>query len=362
MPSRHLLVVHGGAGTMSKAGSTPEQRAAYKDTLRRALHAGHGVLSSGGEAMDAVVASVTVLENCPLFNAGKGAVFNTDGKNELEASISLSKPPAGHPDIAIGRRGIGATLLKHIKNPCHLVRALYLNPSLAPHSFVSAPVAETLGEVLGIETVDEDYFWTEKRWKEHRRGLGLPEEVPSAHEKRLVAEGPGDLGRMEELPKGTVGAVALDLNGCVASCTSTGGRTNKLPGRIGDTPIMGAGSWAEQWTVSEGLWSSLVRKITGKCSDTYAMGLSGTGDGDYFIRQSTGATIAHLVRYARMSLKDACVVAMQSLKRDGGDGGVIALDSKGNYAMPMNCEGMYRGVIGEDGVPKVAIFSDEELE
>ncbi|KAI4526824.1 N-terminal nucleophile aminohydrolase [Schizophyllum commune Loenen D] len=359
MPPRYLLVVHGGAGTMTKAGSTPEQRAAYKSTLRRALQAGHEVLSAGGEAMDAVVASVSVLEDCPLFNAGKGAVFNTDGKNELEASITLSKPPAAHSDIPIGRRGIGATLLTHIKNPCQLVRALYLNPSLAPHTFLSAPVAETLGEVLGIETVDEDYFWTEKRWKEHRRGLGLPEDVPPSQKKKLEAE--GDLAPLEELPKGTVGAVALDINGCIASCTSTGGRTNKLPGRIGDTPIMGAGFWAEQWQAGGGFWTSFVRKITGKSASTYAMGLSGTGDGDYFIRQSSGATISHLVRYAGLSLKDACVKAMQSLRRDGGDGGVIALDSEGNWAMPMNCEGMYRGVIEEDGIPKVAIFADEEL-
>lgn len=360
MQKRYLLVIHGGAGTMSKAGSTPEQRTAYRQTLRRALHAGHEVLSSGGEAMDAVVASVTVLENCPLFNAGRGAVFNTDGKNELEASITVSKPPTAYPTIPISRRGIGATLLKHVKNPSQLVRALYVHPSLAPHTFVSAPVAETLGDALGIEIVGEDYFWTEKRWREHRRGLGLPENVPPAQEKRMEAE--GELGAMEELPKGTVGAVALDMNGCIASCTSTGGRTNKLPGRIGDTPIMGAGYWAEQWQVKGGVWTSLMRRFTAKEKSTYAMGLSGTGDGDYFIRQSTGATISHLVRYAGLSLKAACEKAMKDLRRDGGDGGVIALDSEGNYAMPMNCPGMYRGVIGQDGIAKVAIFADDELE
>lgn len=168
---------------------------------------------------------------------------------------------------------------------------------------MSAPAAETLGEVLGIETVDEDYFWTEKRWKEHRRGLGLPEDVPPSKKKRLEAE--GDLAPLEELPKGTVGAVALDINGCIASCTSTGGRTNKLPGRIGDTPIMGAGFWAEQWQAGGGFWTSFVRKITGKSASTYAMGLSGTGDGDVSARSSRGAqeltylAVLHSSKYRR---------------------------------------------------------------
>lgn len=188
----------------------------------------------------------------------------------------LSKPPASHPGIPPTRHGIGATLLSHARNPSRLVRSLYLSPSFAPHALVSGSTAETIGKEQGETLVDPSYFWTEHRWREHRRGLGLPEE-PLPHFPGK-GEPQNDIPSLDQLSKGTVGAVALDNCGCIAVLTSTGGRTNKLVGRIGDTPMMGAGFWAEEWKST-----SLMRKILDKIKkrDTRrSVGISGTGDGD----------------------------------------------------------------------------------
>jgi beta-aspartyl-peptidase (threonine type) len=216
-----------------------------------------------------------------LFNAGKGAVFNVDGKvcrqmvpfdvarlltrlhvkNELEASIMVSRPPSSHPEISPTRRGFGLTLLTRVRNPAKLARALYLSPAKGPHAFLSGANAEAIAESLGETLVDPSYFFTEHRWREHRRGLGLPEEsFPLPKNDRDV------YNALDCYPTGTVGAVALDVRGNIAAVTSTGGKTNKLVGRIGDTPIFGAGFWAEEWT---------------EVGDSpYALGISGTGDGD----------------------------------------------------------------------------------
>ncbi|KAI0321185.1 asparaginase [Amylostereum chailletii] len=348
--SDYVLVVHGGAGTMSREGSTPEQQAQYKAALTRALYAGYAILAEGGEAMNASVAAVSSLEDCPLFNAGKGAVFNVGGKNELEASIALSAPPASHPDIDPSRRGSSMTLLTHTRNPSHLARALYLAPdSQVPHPMMSGAAAEEFAKSFGIELVDSEYFFTEKRWREHRRGLGLPEDIPAGHKVEETAP------LLDLLPKGTVGAVALDVHGRIAACTSTGGRTNKLVGRIGDTPIMGSGFWAEQWTV-RGFLRRTWRKVKGT-SRTEAMGVSGTGDGD-----NTASTIARRMQYLHEPLHVAAKWAVEDLRKAGGDGGVIGVDRAGHVAMELNCPGMYRGVIRQDGIPKTAIFADDELE
>ncbi|KAI0717697.1 asparaginase [Cerioporus squamosus] len=361
-PGKFTLVIHGGAGTMDKSRSTPELRKQYKAALSRALRAGHAVLSAGGEAMDAAVAAVSSLEDCPLFNAGRGAVFNVAGKNELETSLMLSRPPSTHPSIPPSRRGVGITLLGHARNPSQLARALYLSPHSAPHTMFSGVAAESLGTPLGVELVDESYFFTENRWREHRRGLGLPEE-PLPYPTKPGHPGEDDLQvrvPLDQLPTGTVGAVALDVRGCIASVTSTGGRTNKLVGRVGDTPIMGAGFWAEEWKV-KGWVRRVLRHLQGK-SKKVAVGVSGTGDGDYFIRLATGSTIGRRMKYLHEPLSVAAKTCVEELRRDGGIGGVIALDNAGNVAMPMNCSGMYRGVIDENGVPKTAIFDDDELD
>ncbi|KAJ6593729.1 asparaginase [Mycena capillaripes] len=359
--ANYVLVCHGGAGTMSRASSTPEQRAAYRTVLRAALEAGYKILGEGGEAMDAVTAAVSTMEDCPLFNSGKGAVFNTAGKNELEASLMLSKPPASHPAISPSRRGVGMTLLTHVRNPSTLARALYLAPDFLPHAFISGATAESLAESLGVELVDESYFYTKTRWVEHRRGLGLPDEPFPYPDPDALDDEKAGFPLLDLQPTGTVGAVALDIRGCIASLTSTGGRTNKLVGRVGDTPHMGSGFWAEEWPAAAGWVQKAWGKIWGLPA-SHAVGVSGTGDGDYFIRCATAATIAHRVKYLGESLDKAAEYAVEELRHHGGIGGVIALDNAGHVAMPLNCPGMYRGVIRKDGVPLTAIFDDDVLD
>jgi len=351
--AKPVLVIHGGAGVLDKDKIPPPLREQYRERLTAALLAGNKVLRDGGDALNAVVAAVTVMEDSPLFNAGKGAVFNKAGKNELEASLMLSKPPSTHPDIPPSRRGISATLLTHIRNPSQLVRALYLSPRDAPHPFLSGREVERIAsEDLDISLVDPSYFFTEKRWREHRRGLGLPEEpLPNGESSESL---PDDFD-IESLPKGTVGAVALDSSGCIAVLTSTGGKTNKLVGRIGDTPHMGAGFWASEWTPKR-WWSRIW-----KGNHSRAVGISGTGDGDYYIRENTAATVAHLMEYKGYSLHRAAKMAIHNLSKTPGKGGLIGLDNNGRVALQMNSTGMFRGVIRVDGKPLTAIFSDDVL-
>ncbi|KAF7782461.1 hypothetical protein Agabi119p4_1837 [Agaricus bisporus var. burnettii] len=355
---KYVLVIHGGAGIITRESSTPEQRANYREALNKSLKAGYEILSNGGEALDAVAAAVTVMEDCPLFNAGKGAVFNIAGNNELEASVMLSKPPASHSHIPTTRRGISATLLTKVKNPSQLVRALYLQPDQVPHPFISGTTAEDIGASLGEKLVDPSYFYTERRWREHRRGLGLPEE-PLPYPPDTNHDDNKNLP-LDQLPKGTVGAVALDIRGCIAALTSTGGRTNKLVGRIGDTPHMGSGFWAEEWNRTNSAWWQTIMDIV-RCRPPTALCVSGTGDGDYFIRLATAATIARRVQLKNQTIAEAGESCMKELAENEGLGGVIILDSEGDVAMPMNSPGMYRGVIRQDGVPLTAIFSDEEV-
>ncbi|KIM45157.1 hypothetical protein M413DRAFT_441841 [Hebeloma cylindrosporum] len=309
--------------------------------------------------MDATVAAVTMLEDNPLFNSAKGAVFNIEGKIELETSLMVTRPPPSSTEIPASRRGLGLSLLTRTKNPSQVVRALYLSPALAPHSFLSGRTAENIAESLGQTLVDPSYFFTEHRWKEHRRGLGLPDQ-PLEGDYTDYPNGINLPLPLDQLPTGTVGAVALDMDGCIATLTSTGGRTNKLVGRVGDTPVMGAGFWAEEWIQSNWI-RNICSKLTGRDYTKRAVGVSGTGDGDYFIRQATAVTIAHRVRYLNETLEKAANRAVQDLVKDGGIGGVIAVDNRGNVSMPLNCPGMYRGVIREDGVPRTAIFKDEEV-
>ncbi|KAG8704562.1 hypothetical protein FRC08_002171 [Ceratobasidium sp. 394] len=356
-----VLVIHGGAGLLVRKNSSPAQIELYKDALRKALVAGNDILQAGGQAMDAVVAAVTSMEDCPLFNSAHGAVFNVAGKNELESSIMLSHPPPSHPSVPAARKGFSLTLLTHAKNPSQMARALYLEPDLAPHAFLSGEAAEQLGAKVGQELVHPSYYWTEHRWREHRRGLGLPE---TPFPPGAPSPGPDSpYPPLDQLPTGTVGAVALDVNGHIACCTSTGGKTNKLVGRIGDTPSMGSGFWAESWTEPKrGLWTRLFRVFGKNRYAERAVGVSGTGDGDYFIRGATAVSLARRMQYQGQSLRDAADGVIADLKQAGGMGGVIALDNKGNVAMPLNSTGMYRGVIDTQGKPKVAVFDDDALE
>ncbi|KAG8951847.1 hypothetical protein FRC04_005539 [Tulasnella sp. 424] len=346
-PIAPVLVIHGGAGTISRVNVPASKEEEYRKGLRDALTAGYASLRNGGEAMDAAVTAVTNLE-------AKGAVFNVAGKNELECSLMVTRPPSSHPEIPKSRRGIALMLITHLRNPSKAARALYLNPNVAPHAALSGTTAESIAETLGEELVDSSYYFTKERWRQHRRGLGLPD--------NLTASGhsdPVDTTDFDYLPKGTVGAVCLDQRGCIAVVTSTGGKTNKLVGRIGDTPTFGCGYWAEEWLTER--WIRRVwRRLRGK-GDLQAVGVSGTGDGDYFLRLASASTVAARMKLNNESVRVAANRVVQDLKVHGGEGGLIALDSQGNVAMPLNTSGMYRGVIREDGIPKVAIFSDEEL-
>jgi beta-aspartyl-peptidase (threonine type) len=319
--AKHVLVIHGGAGAILRSRSSPEQQARYHAALRAALRAGNAILSTGGEAIDAVVAAVSVMEgkryqthrkkqarpvlDVPLlylqiirFSTPARVPYSTRPascvffhlirvyskryakkilplQNELEASLALSRPPASYPDIPPSRRALSLTLLTRTRNPSQLARALYLSPPSTRHAFLSGTPAEDLG---GLPLVHPSYFYTSARWREHRRGLGLPEDdAPEEGDGENPEDGEDEM-LLDMMPMGTVGAVALDVRGCIAVCTSTGGQTNKLPGRVGDTPHNGAGFWAEEWQAPRGRWRRWLPRSWR--SKVRAVGVSGTGDGD----------------------------------------------------------------------------------
>jgi len=306
-----MLVMHGGAGTITRATMTPEKEKAYREKLEEALRTGHAVLVKGGSSVDAVEASIRVLEDSPLFNAGKGSVFTHEGRNEMDSSIMRGR------DKAAGAVA-GVTI---IRNPISAARAVM---EKSAHVLMVGHGAELFATKMGLEIVDPSYFWTEPRWK------ALQEELMKEEKHSAAAENP-------DKKFGTVGCVALDKNGDLAAGTSTGGMTNKLYGRVGDSPIIGAGTYAENATCA----------------------VSGTGHGEFFIRWTVASDIAALMRYKGMSVADAAnEVVMHKLVEVKGEGGVIALDAKGNFAMPFNSEGMYRGWIGDDGIPHVLIYKD----
>ena len=298
-PAPHMawgLVLHGGAGVITRDKLTPEREAAVRADLERALRAAHAVLASGGKSTDAVTAAITILEDSPLFNAGKGAVFTHDGTNELDAAIM-----DGRTHSAGAVAGV-----RTIKNPILLAKAVMQN---GRHVMLIGRGAEEFAATAGVEIVDPSYFRTEERWQQLQQAL-------------------------VEDHFGTVGVVALDKTGDLAAGTSTGGLTNKRYGRVGDSPIIGAGTYADA-----------------HC------GVSATGHGELFIRYTVARDICARVEYAHEPLAQAADdVVMHELVPVGGDGGVIALDAQGHWAMPFNTPGMYRGYITEDGVPHVEIF------
>jgi L-asparaginase / beta-aspartyl-peptidase len=307
-----MLVMHGGAGTITRASMTPELEKQYRETLEQALRAGHAVLMKGGASLDAVETSIRILEDSPLFNAGKGAVFTHEGKNELDAAIMNGRTKAAG-SVA------GVTI---IKNPISAARAVM---EKSKHVMMTGKGAELFATEKGLEVVDPSYFWTERRWK------ALQKELMNEAKPRASNDLPA------EHKYGTVGAVALDKNGDLAAGTSTGGTTNKRYGRVGDAPIIGAGTYAENESVA----------------------VSCTGTGEYFIRWTVAHDIAALVKYKGMTVQQAGdEVIHKKLVPAKGDGGAIVLDGKGNFAMPFNTEGMYRGWIGGDGVPHVLIYKD----
>jgi beta-aspartyl-peptidase (threonine type) len=298
------IAVHGGAGVLPAGEFTPEKRRAFEESLAAALRAGHAVLEAGGFAVDAVVAAVTVLEDDPLFNAGRGAVLAANGLHELDASVMDGR------DLRAG----AVAGVRHVRNPVQLARLVM---ERSPHVLLSGPGADEFAGLQGLEPVPNDYFTTERRRRElerHLRGEAKPDD-----EARL----------------GTVGAVALDAHGNLAAATSTGGMTGKKWGRIGDSPIIGAGTYA--------------------ANDCCAV--SATGHGEIFIRAAVAHEIAALVRHRGLSVTDAAhAVVHGDLVRLGGSGGVIAVGRDGSVAMPFNSSGMLRGAMDSGGRFDVAIY------
>ena len=307
--SRFALVIHGGAGTLSRDAITAEVEAEIRADLERALDAGEAILAGGGASLDAVVAAVKVLEDSPHFNAGHGSVFTHEGHVEMDASI-MHGPS----------RSAGAVAgLRTVRNPIDLARRVMED---SPHVMLIGEGAERFAAERGIERVDPDYFRTERRWQQLQD--------VRAREQAQAALPP-------ESRYGTVGAVALDARGELAAATSTGGMVNKRWGRVGDVPVLGAGTWAEA-----------------------GCAVSATGWGEYFIRLGVGHEVCGRMRLGGQALAEAAdEVILKDLPALGGDGGVIALDAEGRLRMPFNTAGMYRGWIAVDGSRGVAIFADE---
>ena len=310
------LVIHGGAGTLERARMTPELEAQYRAELQKAIDAGYAVLARGGSALDAVTAAIRPLEDSPLFNAGKGAVLNADGICELDASIMDGRTLAAGAIAGVHR----------VKNPITLARAVM---EKSPHVMFSGDGAERFAEQIGgIELVPNEYFQTERR----REDLKRAQEKEKAPSKKSAALSPEP-----EHKWGTVGCVALDQQGNLAAGTSTGGMTNKKFGRVGDSPIIGAGTYASNATC----------------------GVSATGHGEFFIRIGVARDIAAQMEYKGATVAQAADATLAKVAKLGGDGGVICLDKDGNVAMPFNTAGMYRGFRLSTGAAAVKIFGDE---
>lgn len=313
------LVIHGGAGTILKKNMTPETEAQVRSKLEEAVKKGYEILQQGGSSLDAVEQTIHILEDSPLFNAGKGAVFTNNEKNELDASIMSGA------DLNAGAVA-GVTT---IKNP---ISAARLVMEKSPHVLLAREGAEQFAIEQGLDTVPSSYFFTERRFKSLQK-IKDSEKVKLDHDDKTAYLDPF----IKDSKFGTVGCVALDKNGNLAAGTSTGGMTNKKWGRIGDSPVIGAGTYANNATCA----------------------VSATGHGEYFIRAAVAHDISALMEYKGLSLKEAAQEVVQNkLKKMGGDGGIIAIDAKGNLVMEFNTAGMYRASADENGNISVAIYKE----
>jgi len=301
---KYALAIHGGAGTMSPEQMTPDIERAVRAGLQRSMDAGQTILRSGGSSLDAVTAAVRVLEDDPVFNAGRGAVFTSAETHEMDAALMDGR--------TLRAGAVGG--VSRIRNPIDLARGVM---EKSPHVMLSGQGAEAFARELGLEIVDEKYFHTQQRWQALER-------VRAARAEPL-----SDADR-----HGTVGAVALDQSGNLAAATSTGGNTNKRPGRIGDSPIIGAGTYANNKTCA----------------------VSATGDGEFFVRAVAAHDVSALMEYREMNLGEAARIVIEKVATLGGTGGLIAVDREGNIALPFNTIGMYRGSIDVDGRSFVGIY------
>ena len=317
---KYVMVIHGGAGTILKKNMTPEKEKAYTTALTQALAAGYEKIKAGKSSLDAVEAAINILEDNPLFNAGKGAVFTHDGRNEMDAAIMNGK------DLSAGAVA-GVTI---IKNPISAARAVM---EKSEHVMMAGPGAEKFAKEAGLEIVDPKYFFTKERWQSLQKAI----KEDSLKNKLNHSFNESKLGTINRDYKfGTVGAVALDNEGNLAAGTSTGGMTNKKYGRIGDSPIIGAGTYANNKTV----------------------GISCTGWGEFYIRNVVAYDLSALMEYKNLSVEDAGRIVIKKVEDMGGDGGLIALDKNGNVAMPFNTEGMYRGTVTSDGKIEIKIYKE----
>lgn len=318
--SNVVLAIHGGTAGDKRELSAEREKAA-RDDMARALRAGYDELQKpDGTALAAVEAAIRLLEDSPEFNAGKGAVFNHDGQIELDASIMDGRT----------RQGGAVAAVMVIKNPISAARAVM---EKTKHVLLSGRGAEAFAAKAGLEIVEPEYFRTERRWKQLQKELEKETKKRAAGDNKTSAAANLSAGG----PWGTVGAVALDENGNLAAGTSTGGIVNKMQGRIGDSPIIGAGNYAEN----------------GVCA------VSGTGQGEYFIRHVAAYDIAALMKYKDLPVEAAAgAVILEKLKTSGGEGGVIALDAKGHFAAPYNTPGLFRGYVTRDGKMKVLLYEE----
>jgi beta-aspartyl-peptidase (threonine type) len=316
--SEFAIAIHGGAGTILKANLTDQLETDYRRMLRESLAAGYAVLEGGGTSLDAVQKAINVMEDSPLFNAGKGAVFAHEGINEQDACIM---------DGATLEVGAIAGV-RRIRNPIDLARLVM---EKSPHVLLAEEGAEEFAVSMGMTLMDAEYFYTERRWNQLQNALAKERETGEQFDE-------SNLDHSAEGKHGTVGAVALDRRGNLAAATSTGGMTNKRYHRIGDSPIVGAGTYANNATCA----------------------VSTTGQGEYFMRLVTAYDISALMEYKGFSLTHAAGLAIQKLTELKGSGGLIAIDRKGHIVMPFNSEGMYRGFRYPGEKPVVKIFDEDD--
>lgn len=317
-----VMVIHGGTGTMVKGKMDPEREDAYTQKLTEALQKGYDAIQEGSSSVVAVQAAINVMEDSPLFNAGKGAVFTHEGKNELDAAIMRGQ------DLQAGAVA-GVTT---VKNPINAAKAVLEKSN---HVMFAGKGAEIFAKKMNLEIVDTSYFYTERRWNSLQKKIAEEKEEVSIS---VVSDGQNGRYEDDEIDRkyGTVGAVALDKKGNIAAGTSTGGIVNKRHGRIGDSPIIGAGTYADNKTA----------------------GISCTGQGEYFIRSVAAKKVSDLIALKNFTIKEATESVVKEIKELGGTGGMIALNQKGEASVSFSTKGMFRGTVDEDGNIHIFIFSE----
>jgi beta-aspartyl-peptidase (threonine type) len=322
------IVIHGGAGSIREKNMSDSLKTAYEEKLEEAIRAGHKILADGGSSVDAVRASIKIMENSPLFNAGKGAVFTHDGTNEMDASIMNGENL---------KAGAVAGVMQ-VKNPIELAYQVMVN---SPHVMLYGKGAEEFAQLQGVELVDPSYFYTQSRYESLQRAKATVKKEKESKKQGQDSHLHGNAfydSKIEDYKFGTVGCVALDKHGNLAAGTSTGGMTNKRWNRIGDSPIIGAGTYANNKTCA----------------------VSCTGWGEYFIRGVAAYDVSAMMEYAGKPLGEAAKKVIHKKLPGEGGGGLIGIDSQGNMIAEFNTPGMFRAFMGEDGEVKVEMFGEEK--